>query len=393
MVLHALTLGLDNDRTRRRLFETQKLTLDKAVNLCSLTEDTETEMRKLKINEEVSAVYKTKAKTRTHVKTPAKMSQGSTYSQDDHMCDKCGRKHLPRQCTAFGKECYLCKKANHLAKCCRSGKTSKRVHMVVDAESDSDILHIQVDKVGKKLLATINVHHADSGDTELRCQLHTAASCNVLSVSDYEKLGSPTMMPSSTTLTMYNGSKVQSKGRCHLNLRESGQVHTLMFEVVQNKNATLLSLDTCLLLQLIAVTEEVHLVDEQAKKIVEALIKEYEDVFNGMGCLPGVYDIVIDKDVPPVQNRPRKVAYGLKEDFEKKIGELEKQGVIAKVETPTAWISNCIAVRKPNGSVRVCIDPSDLNKTIQRNHYPLPTIDEVLPTLKDANIFSLGGFL
>ena len=81
MVLHALTLGLDNDRTRRRLFETQKLTLDNAVNLCRLTEDTDTEMRKMKINEEVSAVYKTKSKTRTHVNTPAKKSQGPTYSQ------------------------------------------------------------------------------------------------------------------------------------------------------------------------------------------------------------------------------------------------------------------------------------------------------------------------
>ena len=138
--------------------------------------------------------------------------------------------------------------------------------MVEDAERDSDILHIQVDKVGKKLLATINVHHADSGDTELRCQLDTAASCNVLSVSDYEKMGSPTIMPSSTTLTMYDGSKVQSKGRCHLNLRESGQAQTLMFEVVETKNATLLSLDTCLQLQLIAVAEELHLVDEQAEK-------------------------------------------------------------------------------------------------------------------------------
>ena len=248
MVLHALTLGLDNDRTRRRLFETQKLTLDKAVNLCRLTEDTETEMRRMKINEEVSAVYKTKV--RTHDKTPAKKSQGPTYSQADHVCDKCARKHPPGKCAAFGRECYLCRKANHFAKCCRSGKTAKRVHMVEDAESDSDILHIQVDKVGKKLVATINVHHADSGDTELRCQLDTAASCNVLSVSDYEKLGSPTLMPSSTTLTMYDGSKVQSKGRCHLNLRESGQAQTLMFEAVETKNATLLSLDTCLQLQL-----------------------------------------------------------------------------------------------------------------------------------------------
>ena len=95
-----------------------------------------------------------------------------------------------------------------------------------------------------------------------------------------------------------------------------------MFEVVETKNATLLSLDTCLQLQLIEVAEEVYLVDEQAEKEVEAIIKEYEDVFNGMGCLPGVYDIVIDKDMPPVQNRPRKVAYALKEDFENKIGEL-----------------------------------------------------------------------
>ena len=35
------------------------------------------------------------------------------------------------------------------------------------------------------------------------------------------------------------------------------------------------------------------------------------------------------------------------------------------------------------------IVPSDLNKAIQRNHFPLPTIDEVLPTLKDSKIFSL----
>ena len=95
MVLYALTLGLDNDRTRRRLFETKKLTLDKAVNLCRLTEDTETEMRKMKVNEEVSAVYKMKAKTRTHVKTPASKSQGPTYNQAEHKCNKCGRKHLP----------------------------------------------------------------------------------------------------------------------------------------------------------------------------------------------------------------------------------------------------------------------------------------------------------
>ena len=78
-----------------------------------------------------------------------------------------------------------------------------------------------------------------------------------------------------------------------------------MFDVVETKHATLLSLDTCLQLNLITMGEQVHLIEVK----VEALIKEYEDIFIGSGCLPGEYDVVVDKEMPPVQNRPRKVAF------------------------------------------------------------------------------------
>ena len=81
-----------------------------------------------------------------------------------------------------------------------------------------------------------------------------------------------------------------------------------------------------------------------------------------MGCLPGEYDIVIDKEMPPEQNRPRNVADALKEDFQKKLDELEEQGVITKVDTQTPWISYCLAVRKPNGSECALIN---LTRTIQ----------------------------
>ena len=37
-----------------------------------------------------------------------------------------------------------------------------------------------------------------------------------------------------------------------------------------------------------------------------------------------------------------------------------------------------IAVRRP-GKLRLCIDPKDLNKAINRPHYPLPTIEDILP--------------
>ena len=58
MVLHALTLGLDQDRLMTRLFESDSLKLENAICMCRLAKDTEAEMRKLHVNEEVSAVYK-----------------------------------------------------------------------------------------------------------------------------------------------------------------------------------------------------------------------------------------------------------------------------------------------------------------------------------------------
>ena len=229
------------------------------------------------------------------------------------------------------------------------------------------------------------------------CQLDTAASCNVLSVKDHKALGSPLMTTSHVKLTMYDGTQVESKGRCELQIEVSSEQLSLAFEVVETKRATLLSLDTCLKLQLITINEVVHLVDSSPNKDVNVLLQECDDVFTGLGCLPGEYDIAIDRTIQPVQNRPRKVAYALKEDFVKKISSLEEQGVIARVDDPTPWISNCLAIRKPNGAVRICIDPSNLNAAIERNHFPLPTIEEILPSLKDAKVFSLvdakDGFL
>lgn len=397
MVLHALTLGLDQERTRRRLFETKNLDLEKAITLCRLAEDTEGEMRKLKLNEEVQAVYKTRQKK---AKRRPRSQPTHTSSNKADKCGKCGTEHPPRQCPAFGSECYACKKKNHYAKCCRAPQAqskAKRVYLV-DGDSDSSILRIQVDKEGRRLMATINVSsESRSAPTALRCQLDTAATCNVLSVTDYRLLGSPPLRASTSNLTMYDGSQVPSKGRCSLTLREIDQrEEILIFEVVKTRHATLLSLDTCLKLDLIAVSEHVSLVEDRTNDI-DAAITEYADVFTGLGCLPSEYNIEIDTTVAPVQNRPRKVAYALKDEFLKKIEALEAQGVIAKVETPTQWISSCLAVRKANGSVRVCIDPSDLNKAIRRNHFSLPTIEEVLPTLTNAKIFSLvdakDGFL
>ena len=50
--------------------------------------------------------------------------------------------------------------------------------------------------------------------------------------------------------------------------------------------------------------------------------------------------------------------------------------IIAPVHEPTEWVSSMLVVAKPN-KLRMCLDPSDLNKAIRREHYPMPTVEEV----------------
>ncbi len=49
-----------------------------------------------------------------------------------------------------------------------------------------------------------------------------------------------------------------------------------------------------------------------------------------------------------------------------------------------------IATQKPNGSIRLCIDPYYLNqaRALKRSHYPLPVIEEILPELSKAKVLS-----
>ena len=42
------------------------------------------------------------------------------------------------------------------------------------------------------------------------------------------------------------------------------------------------------------------------------------------------------------------------------------------------WLANPLLVRKPDGSWRLCIDFTDLNKHCPKDYYPLPAIDVIV---------------
>ena len=199
---------------------------------------------------------------------------------------------------------------------------------------------------------------------------------------------------------MYDGRDRKSLGVCQLHIEDrEGKSRSLKFELLETEKLTLLSLETCLKLNLLSYEREsISVVETQRQLTQDQILKDYHDVFSGLGTLPGEYDMELDEKVPPVQNRLRRIALAMKPAVERKLQELEEKGVIARVDKPTEWISNLTAVWKTDkGQVRVCLDQKDLNKAIKRNHYNMPILDDVLPQLTETKIFSLldakDGFL
>ena len=91
------------------------------------------------------------------------------------------------------------------------------------------------------------------------------------------------------------------------------------------------------------------------------LLKDYPDVFEGTGKLECQYTFEVIDGATPVVHPPRRVPVALKGKLKKELDRLQSLGIIEQVTDPTPWVSSLVTVLKPNGQIRVCIDPKDLN--------------------------------
>ena len=85
--------------------------------------------------------------------------------------------------------------------------------------------------------------------------------------------------------------------------------------------------------------------------------------------MSGKYTIHLDPTVMPVQHARHKVPIQYKEETGKTLKEMEQLEIITPVTAPTEWVSSITYPTKPDGSLRICVDPRDLNKAIIHEHY------------------------
>lgn len=85
----------------------------------------------------------------------------------------------------------------------------------------------------------------------------------------------------------------------------------------------------------------------------------------------------------------RRVPVALRPMLKEELKRLEEERVIVKEDNHTDWVSNILIIKKKD-SFRICLDVSTnpLNKSIKRPNHQFTTVEEILPELGRAKIFS-----
>ena len=99
------------------------------------------------------------------------------------------------------------------------------------------------------------------------------------------------------------------------------------------------------------------------------MLKEYSDIFKSVGILPGGPYIRLKEQYKPVQHPSRSVPVAMQSTYRADLNRLVKEGIIAEVKEHAEWINSIVPVMKSNGSLRLCLDPKDLNKVVERNQW------------------------
>ena len=104
--------------------------------------------------------------------------------------------------------------------------------------------------------------------------------------------------------------------------------------------------------------------------------------------MPSTYTIHLDPSIPLVQHSHNKVPIHYKEQIENTLKEMEDLHVITPVTEPTEWVSSITYPTKQDGSLRICLDPCDLNKAIIKEYYKDTTLKDISHMLVGPKVFS-----
>ena len=243
----------------------------------------------------------------------------------------------------------------------------------------------------QSIMAKLEVRPPDvQRKVSLRVKADTGANGNLLPMRclkqiypDQNKWQS-LLSKSNVRLTAVNGTKIEQFGYIDLPLRFDGSEWlSCRFYVYETDGPAILSCDASEKLGIVHISNSINIsATENAQRPSATpipntrVLKElYPDRFEGIGNMPGEYNIELKKDAEPHITAPRKYPIQLRGEICDKLKEMENMGVITKCsdEEASEWVNALAFSRKASGELRICLDPRKLNQAIKRTYHKVPT--------------------
>ena len=118
----------------------------------------------------------------------------------------------------------------------------------------------------------------------------------------------------------------------------------------------------------------------------ECVLTENQNILN---CLPFQCKIKLKENSEPVIHAARIVPATLRDKLKVELEKMVKLCVIYRVvDYPTEWVNSMVITQKPNGDLRICLDPKDLNRNILMEHYQLHKKEDIFSEISGAKWFS-----
>lgn len=376
-----------------------------------------------------------------------KLQPESKKTGEKKSCIWCkGDIHSRTECPAKDATCKFCGKEGHFERACLKkkgldkGKQSKCQH-TVDVTSDHDSseydddfdlnavsIHAIGNRKSREVFAPVVFHPTggSSSSHEVTGKVDTGAmvSCMPTSMLPQIGLSKKDLKPSNAVIRGMSGADLQNCGTVDVNVTCNNITSMTKFYVTKRECAFVLGLEFCKTFKLVTIApvciqqsttiepehvKAVHITDESAADYhklqkkwkkhlplgkrtgdpLEDLKQIFPETFDGqVGLFEGVVTLKLSPDAKPVQLPPRAVPQSIMPQLKKELDKMEEEGIIRACPETTEWVHNLVTVVKKNGTLRICLDPRNLNKYLIRNVHYTASWEDVQHSFRNGQFFS-----
>ena len=200
------------------------------------------------------------------------------------------------------------------------------------------------------------------------------AMSSIMGKAHLTALGIPlsSLVPSQWTLSPFVGETVRPLGCWRTTITLNGRRIPASYEIVPYARAPLIGMPEIRAADLIPGLAQ----RLRGLEIAEMSAYRYE-----------IIDFKVKATAVPKIFPTRSVPLALREKVRAELLLMETERVITRVIEPVAWCNPMQVAAKPNGKIRICMDPRYLNQFLERAVHPFPALDEVLTCAAGKRFF------